>query len=182
MNIPKLAPYKKIILPLLAFVLCIFFLTNMIFANSDEIETNATQENTSETNNTSEHKTPSFSVITNDPHYQTQIYGGSSTIISGDTVTTSNSYPQGQVNNNLVNNSQNNNQTNQGTNNNNSNKDGFHFSVTGPNGSSMSMGAFFGNSSNNSPVRKSTSQIITGSEIPTKSFGSTQQGSSILSE
>lgn len=191
MNIQTFTPYKNIIIPFFAFVLFIIFLTNMTFANSDEKNTNVTQENTkqedttqkntSKTDNSDEYKNPSFNEITNNPHYQTQIYGGSSTIISGDTITTSNSHPQGQINNTQINNNPNN-QPNQEINNNNSNKDGFYFNVTGSNGSSMSMGAFFGNSSNNSPVRKSTSQIINGSEIQTKSFGSPQQGSRIINE
>ena len=181
MNPQNLMPSKKISFPVFAFILSIVSLTTLSFANSDEKEANTTQENTNETNNTPEYKIPSFSVITNDPHYQTQIYGGSSTIISGDTVTTSNSYPQNQMDSDQINNNQNTNQPNQGTGNNNSNKDGFYFNVTGPSGSSMSMGASFGNSPDNAPVQKSTSQFINGSEPQINPSKEPQQEYSTLS-
>jgi len=135
---------------------------------------------------------------TNYPNSQTQIYGGSSTIISGNNITTSssqqNGYPQHQISNNQQNNYQPNNnqhnnyqpsntQPNHGANNSNSNAGGFYFNMTGPNGSSMSMGTFFGsNSSNNSTVQESTSQIISGNGSKMSPTNAPLRGSNIISE
>ena len=148
---------------------------------------------------------PSLDELYSDPNYHTEIYGGSSTIISGnDILTTNNQYPQNQINSNsnYINNNQTNNNMHYNQNasqnhnqdygqdygqnsNSNSNAGGFYFNMTGPNGSSMSMGTFFGNSSHNSndsSYAKGSSQIINDNESRTLSSKPSSRGSSIIRE
>ena len=118
-----------------------------------------------------------------DPNSQTQIYGGSSTIISGDTITSSHSQQQiPTINNNTQPTGINNNSKNSGINNN-SQADDFYLNIEGPNGSSILFKTKLDtNSSNNSVTRKSTSRIINDRDSQTLSSGSPQQGSRIIKE
>lgn len=123
-------------------------------------------------------------------NYQTHIYGGSSTIISGDNIQTTSNYQQNnpqeynyqheqEMNKQL----QYDHQGREKRNNHNSNTGGFYFNMTGPNGGSMSMGSFFNsNSSGSSTLQRSSSKIITGNNPQVKSLNSSPKNFEIMSE